>query len=136
MNHMPPEKAPVSELNHPMRYGPAKPPRLPNELINPILAAAAVEPRKLLGMAQMAGLAATIPADPTASRIRATGTSTVATARVARPTAARSRGSAACQRRSPARSESQPFTSMAGTPTSAGIAVSSDDFTTDMWPRR
>src|ERR1700735_4440149 len=136
MNHMPPEKAPIRELNHPMRYGPAKPPRLPNELINPILAAAAVEPRKLLGMAQMGGFAATIPADPRASRNRATGTSTVAIASVARPAAAISRGTDAWQRRSPVRSDSQPFSSIAGTPTSAGIAVSSDDFTTDRWPRR
>jgi hypothetical protein len=38
-----------------MVYGPKKPPRLPTELISPMLAAAPLAPKKLLGIAHNDG---------------------------------------------------------------------------------
>src|ERR1700730_6660797 len=46
---------PVWSLSFPKMYGPRKPPRLPNELISPRLAAAAALPRKTLGRGQNPG---------------------------------------------------------------------------------
>ena len=48
-------KLPVRSLKMPNRYGPRNPPKFPNELIRPRLAAAAALPRKTFGKGQNPG---------------------------------------------------------------------------------
>ena len=65
-NHIPPVKSPEPSTEMPNQIRPRKPPRLPNELISPMLAAAAVGPRKLLGIDHSGGKPAKIPASASA----------------------------------------------------------------------
>src|SRR5689334_21167423 len=74
MHQVPPWKEPVCLLNQPMAAGPAKPPRLPKELIMPMLAAAAAGLRKLVGIAQMAPYAAMMPQVAMVKSTKASGT--------------------------------------------------------------
>src|ERR1035437_6110026 len=102
-------------------YGPTNPPRLPTELINPILAAAAVPLRNTVGRDQNA--------DGNAyNAIVANEKAAIATTRLfpahwlrARPTPTIRMGTAACHRRSPVLSECQAESSIAGTAASQGI---------------
>jgi hypothetical protein len=119
-----------------MVYGPKKPPRLPIELISPMLAAAALAPRKLLGIAHSEGYAATTPANPTEKRTSAADRFTLTRATPASAAAPAKRGIAVCHLRSPVRSECQPNSSITGTATSAGIAVYQEVCTAFRCPTR
>src|SRR5690606_570514 len=60
--NMPASLLPVRSRSHPVRYGPAKPLRLPNELITAMPAAAPTPVRNALGSCQNTGTAAFTPA--------------------------------------------------------------------------
>ena len=91
------------------------------QLITPILAAAAVPPRKEWGSAQNAGRRALRPIAAMVN-IAMPGTILLPAQRLpARPAAAMMYAMAVCQRRSPLRSELHPTNSIAGQDTRNGI---------------
>src|SRR5947209_18452086 len=109
---------------------------LPEELISPILAAAAVEPRKLLGIAQSDGYAAVMPAYEMENKISAAGRPIRSLVTPNSAAAPKKRGNAVCHFRSPVVSECQPQTSITGIAASAGTAVQSDVWTELRCPTR
>ena len=98
----------------PTSHGPTEPPRFPIMLMNPIAAAAIVAPRTEDGIGQKAGRCAYMKG-PTQKIITMTGTtfmpSTSAAAKTPSPKSII--GTAACQYRSPDRSDSRPLNSIA-----------------------
>src|SRR5437773_9610342 len=89
-------------------YGPAKRPRCPTELINPIEAAAAVPERKLFGNDQKAGSEPYIPAAATQNIDTASATWFCATTLRKSPAPATIMQIAVCQRRSLVLSDDHP----------------------------
>src|SRR6185503_5182479 len=110
----PAEYDPVASLSAPMRYGPAKPPRLPTALMSAIAPAAAVPLRNAVGRPQNGGRQLQRPDTAIAAAIKA-----IAGARsndaTTSPHADQTVGHTTCQRRSPSRSERRPQNSI--TPT-------------------
>src|ERR1700676_560399 len=115
-NARPGAKELVAVRKYPIKYGPANPPKFPTELMNPIDAAAADAVSSSVGSAQKLGMNAVVHAPTTIIAAKLTGrfprTSSV------RPSAAppKNKGKAVCHRRSPVRSECQPFSSIAPNP--------------------
>src|SRR5882672_10630934 len=104
-----------------MMYGPTNPPRLPIELINAMLAAAAVPVRKIVGSAQNGGgneynAMVAIENAPMASARWFPAHTLIASA-----TPTSRIGMAACHRRSPVLSECHAEISIAGMAASQGI---------------
>src|SRR5216110_4107688 len=102
-------------------YGPTKPPRFPNELIRPIAAAAADSVRNAVGSGQKPGK---YPSAPAATMQKAATTShgfppARTTSRY--PAVPSIIALAACQRRSPVRSDDQPNVSIPHNPARCGI---------------
>src|ERR1700721_805287 len=86
-------------------YGPAKPPRVPSELISPLDAAAAGAAKKVVGRHQSGGFAALTPNAVSESPATARKAEDPARAATAIPAAPIRQAVAACQERSPGRAE-------------------------------
>src|SRR5262249_52787455 len=109
----------------PIRYGPTKPPRLPNELINAIVAAAAVPLTNMPGIAQHVGSALQMPAAATESA-NTPSTASWANAVATRPMAPTPAATAACTHRSRVRSECPPTSTIDTAAARNGIVATSD----------
>ena len=93
----------------PTTEGPTQPPRLPNELIRPMLAAAAEAVINRLGRAQNAGKYALTPVMVRVNRATESQRFPLLNGASARAAAPIRMGNEACQRRSRVRSEFQPI---------------------------
>src|SRR5574343_2024845 len=102
--------------------GPAKPPRLPIELMVGMPVAAAAPDRNMVGMLHSGGLAQLMPI---LTRVSAAirPTTLLAPAATTRPTEAAMQASTTCQVRSPVRSEWRDQSTMAMTETMGGMAL-------------
>src|SRR5579864_9378466 len=103
----PPRNCPVEVRTSPMMYGPKNPPRFPTELMNAIPAAAAVADRSEVGIAQNGPIIEKTPTTATLTNATAVAREVVPPASPIAMAPARA-GTAACQRRSPERSELNP----------------------------
>src|SRR6478752_8955066 len=97
--YRPPRKLPVASLIQPIIAGPAKPPRLPIELIVAMPAAAADPDRNVVGMAQSGGFAELMPM-LTKARAATTDIHEPANAARVSPAAAAKHAATTCQVRS------------------------------------
>src|SRR5262245_61727703 len=102
--------------------GPAKPPRLPIELMVAIPAAAAGPDRNMVGTLHSGGLHELMPILTSVSAA-STAASPVAGAASARPNAANRHGITTCQVRSPVRSECRDHRIMTMTAAVGGMAL-------------
>src|SRR5574338_143029 len=114
-------KLPGWSLTQPIIAGPAKPPRLPIELMVAMPVAAAAPDRNRVGMLHSGGLAQLIP---TLTSVRAAirPTMLLAPAATTSPIAAARQARMTCQVRSPVRSEWRDHSTMAITETIGGMA--------------
>src|SRR6476646_144652 len=122
MKYSPPRKLPVVSLIQPMIAGPAKPPRLPIELIVAMPAAAADPDRNMVGIAQSGGFAELMPILTSVSAAT-TDTQDPADPARARPAAAAMQAATTCQVRSLVLSEWRAQRTIAITATVGGTAL-------------
>src|SRR3954471_22221115 len=114
--YRPPRKLPVISLIQPIIAGPAKPPRLPIELIVAIPAAAAEPDRNRVGMLHSGGFDELMPILTSVS-VNRTDSTVPANPAITRPSDASKQAPTTCQVRSPVRSECRAHSTMATTAT-------------------
>src|SRR5258708_34859973 len=103
--------------------GPAKPPKLPRQLISPMDADAVVQPSRAEGSAQKEGRRALMPIEASVNMVIMKTSPAPPRCAAHNEMPATKKGMAQCQRRSPVRSELQPTSSIAGQDARLGIAV-------------